>query len=170
MAVPHASWTILATLKWTADYFETCARLYPKPKIVANWIMGDLTAQANDRGVDITELDCKPEWLVQLLELVDRQTISGKMAKELLIEVIGKKQSPKEIVLQKKLSQISDDGALLQTISGVIEKNEKSAADFRSGKTNALMFLVGQVMKATDGKANPQKVQELMRKKLEGVK
>jgi aspartyl-tRNA(Asn)/glutamyl-tRNA(Gln) amidotransferase subunit B len=164
--LPEYDAAVLTRDKWTADYFETCVRLHPKPKIVANWIMGDLMARANERGVDINELGCKPEWLVQLLELVDRQTISGKMAKELLVEIIQKKQPPLEIVAGKGLAQISDERSLLGVIEEVIGKNQKSVEDYHGGKATALMFLVGQVMKGTSGKANPQKVQELLRKKL----
>ena len=166
--LPEYDAAVLTRDKWIADYFESCARLYPKPKIAANWIMGDLTAQANERGVDILELGCKPEWLVGILELVDHETISGKMAKELLVEIIQKKQSPQEIVAQKGLTQISDEKSLSVAIEEVIGKNPKSVEDYRRGKTTALMFLVGQVMKGTGGKANPQKVQELLREKLEG--
>ncbi len=166
--LPKYDAAVLTRDKWTADYFESCVRLHPKPKIVANWIMGDLAAQANERGVDLSELDFKPEWLAQLLELVDRQTISGKMAKELLVEIIQKKQPPREIVASKGLAQISDEKSLSGVIEEVIGKNLKSVEDYRGGKTTALMFLVGQVMKGTSGKANPQKVQELLREKLEG--
>ncbi|MBI1975924.1 MAG: Asp-tRNA(Asn)/Glu-tRNA(Gln) amidotransferase subunit GatB, partial [Candidatus Omnitrophica bacterium] len=166
--LPEYDAAVLTRDKWIADYFETCARLYPKPKIVANWIMGDLMAQANERGMTVADLGCKPEWLVQLLELVDGQTISGKMAKELLVEIVQKKQPPREIVAGKGLAQITDEKSLWGIIEGVIGKNQKSTEDYRGGKTTALMFLVGQVMKETGGKANPQKVQELLKKKLEG--
>jgi aspartyl-tRNA(Asn)/glutamyl-tRNA(Gln) amidotransferase subunit B len=157
---------VLTKEKTIADYFESCTQVYPKPKVIANWIMGDLMAQANERGVDISQLDCQPEWLIQILELVDQGTISGKMAKELLVEVLQKKQSPQELVAQKGLSQIADEGSLQTVIHEVMEKNAKSVEDYRSGKSTALMFLVGQVMKKTSGKANPQKVQELLQKNL----
>ena len=166
-ALPEYDALILTKTKAVADYFESCARLYPKTKMIANWVMGDLMAQANEQGVEIPQLDCPPEWLVEMLELVDRQTLSGKMAKELLIEMIQKKQSPQTIVAEKGLAQISDESSLLGIICDVIQKNEKSVQDYCSGKTTALMFLVGQVMRETHGKANPQRVQEFLRKELE---
>ena len=157
---------VLTRQKSIADYFESCAKLYPKAKVIANWMMGDLTALANEIGVEVSQSSCTPEWLVQILELVDQQTISGKMAKELIVEVVHKKLSPKEIVMQKGLSQISNEENLQSIIQEVIQTNEKSVEDYRKGKTTALMFLVGQIMKKTSGRANPQKVQELLRKNL----
>ena len=157
---------VLTREKAIADYFERCIQLYPKPKVVANWIMTELLAQVRQRNVSIQELGCKPEWLAEMLELMDHETLSGKMAKEILIEVVQTGQSPKHLISQKGFVQISDGTLINQMIEQVIQNNPRSVQDYTSGKTNAMMFLVGQVMKMTQGKANPGKVQELLLNRL----
>lgn len=152
--------------KATADYFEDCVKYYPKPKIAANWIMGDITALVNTKNIGIRDIGISPESLAELLKMIDSGSISGKMAKDVLNEAIETKRGPKEIAASKGLSQISDTGELEGIVNAVMAKNEKSVQDFRGGKKNALMFLVGQVMRESRGKANPAIVNEILEKKL----
>ncbi len=147
-----------------AEYFEEACGFYANKKAIANWIMGEVSARLKDKGLEIRGLGFSPRWLVNLLELVDSGTISGKMAKGVLIEAIDTKRDPKEIVDQKGLSQVSNPGEIESIVRSVLAKNEKSAADYRAGKKNALAFLMGQVMKESKGKANPAMASELLKK------
>ena len=149
-----------------ADYFEECARGYENKKILANWINGDIAAQMNARNVGILGLSLKPGDLVELLKMIDGQSISGKIAKEVLVEMIDTKNRAGEIVSSKGLSQISDKGAIEEAVLDVLSKNERSVNDYKGGKKTAITFLVGQVMKQTKGKANPAMVNDMLKKHL----
>ena len=158
---------VLVSDKETAEYFEEGVRICGKPKAIANWIAGDMMAEANERGVGIRALGVAPEDLAGLIEMIENGTISGKMAKEVLAGAIETKKRPADIVRAKGMSQISDAFALEPVIKSVLEKNAKSVGDYKSGKSNALGHLVGQVMKETKGKANPVLVNELIKKLIE---
>jgi aspartyl-tRNA(Asn)/glutamyl-tRNA(Gln) amidotransferase subunit B len=149
-----------------ADYFEECAREYPNKKTLANWINGDIAAEMNARNVDILGLGIKPKDLVELLKMIDGQSISGKMAKDVLAEMAETKNRAADIVSSKGLSQISDKGEIEKTVKDVLAGNEKSVNDYKSGKKTAITFLIGQVMKQTRGKANPAMVNDMLRKLL----
>jgi len=161
---------IMASDKSTADYFEKCAALYGNPKTVTNWIMGDVSAYMRDNNVSIKDLNLKPEHLSSMLKMIDGSVITGKIAKTLLIEVIQTGKDPEKLVKEKGLEQISDIGLLEAAIGGVIAENPKSAEDFKNGKDNAIMFLVGKVMQKTKGRADPNKVNEMLRENLKGAK
>jgi aspartyl-tRNA(Asn)/glutamyl-tRNA(Gln) amidotransferase subunit B len=150
-----------------AYFYEECVKLYPNAKIVANWMMGDVMAVVNAKKININALGLTPGALAGLLKMIDSAAISGKMAKEVLIEAIESRMSPEDIVKKKGLSQISDTSAIEEIVRGVIAKEAKSVGDYKSGKTAALGFLVGQVMKASKGKANPAIVNEILKKNLE---
>jgi aspartyl-tRNA(Asn)/glutamyl-tRNA(Gln) amidotransferase subunit B len=149
-----------------ADYFEECARDYANKKTLTNWINGDMAAEMNARNVNILKLGIKPKDLVELLKMIDGQSISGKTAKDVLVEMIDTKKSAADIVSSKGLSQISDKGAIEQAVKDVLARNEKSVNDYRGGKKTAITFLVGQVMKETRGKANPAMVNDMLKKHL----
>jgi len=151
-----------------AEFFERAAQASSRPKQVANWILGDVSAFLNSEGVSIKETALKAEHLAELVRLVDSGKISGKIAKGILPKIIKKGIPPSEIVKKENLSQIQDEGQLERIVEKVIAGNEKSVKDYRAGKEQALMFLVGQAMKATKGKANPQKVSALIKEKLKG--
>jgi len=161
---------IMASDKNTADYFERCAALYENPKTITNWIMGDVSAYMKDNNVSIKDLNLKPENLSSMLKMIDSNIITGKIAKTLLIEAIQTGKDPEKLVKEKGLEQISDIGLLEAATGSVIAENPKSAEDFKNGKDNAIMFLVGKVMQKTKGRANPNKVNEMLREKLKGVK
>ena len=157
---------VLTASKAVADYFESCVKLFNQPKTVSNWVMGELTRELNHSGIDASASPVSPERLVSLLQLVEQGTISLKVAREIFPEVYSSGKTPKQIVQEKGLIQVSDEAALDKIIDGVLAKNPMQVAQFKEGKQQVLGFLVGQVMKASGGKANPGKVNELLKKKL----
>ncbi|MDN5940605.1 MAG: Asp-tRNA(Asn)/Glu-tRNA(Gln) amidotransferase subunit GatB [Nitrospira sp.] len=159
---------VLTSSKAVADYFEACMTLHNQPKTISNWVMGELTRELNHSGVDASVSPISPERLVSLLQLVEHGTISLKVAREIFPEVYRSGKTPGQIVQEKGLVQISDEGALDTIIDDVLAKNPTQVAQFKEGKQQVLGFLVGQVMKASGGKANPGKVSELLKKKLAG--
>jgi aspartyl-tRNA(Asn)/glutamyl-tRNA(Gln) amidotransferase subunit B len=151
----------------TADLFEEAVKDPAKAQAAANWITEDISAEANRRGVTIPELGILPSHITELVDLIDSGIISGKIAKSVIPEMIETKKGPREIVGSKGLSQIQDKTEILKAVDAAIKANPKPAEDFRGGKTAALAFLVGEVMKATRGKANPKLVNELLRERIE---
>jgi aspartyl-tRNA(Asn)/glutamyl-tRNA(Gln) amidotransferase subunit B len=164
--LPEYDATILTASKDVANYFESCVKQFPQPKIVSNWVMGELTRELNYSGTNISASPITPERLVSLLQMVDKGIISLKVAREIFPELYSSGKAPEQIVQEKGLTQVSDEGALEQIIAEVLSKNPAQVAQFKEGKQQVLGFLVGQVMKASGGKANPGKVNELLRKKL----
>lgn len=154
---------ILTSILDVADYFEDCGRDYQDKKTIANWITGDIMAQMNERNLSIRELMGPAERLAELLKMIDSNVISGKMAKDVLVEMAETKKSASEIVKSRGLSQISDRGKIEDVAKGVLAKNGKSVADYKNGKKNALTFLIGQVMRETKGAANPAIVNEILK-------
>ena len=157
---------VLTASKAVADYFESCVKLFNQPKTVSNWVMGELTRELNNSGTDASASPISPERLVSLLQLVEQGTISLKVAREIFPEVYSSGKTPEQIVQEKGLLQVSDEGALDTIIEEVLSKNPTQVAQFKEGKQQVLGFLVGQVMKASGGKANPGKVNELLKKRL----
>jgi aspartyl-tRNA(Asn)/glutamyl-tRNA(Gln) amidotransferase subunit B len=157
---------VLTASKAVADYFESCVKLFNQPKTVSNWVMGELTRELNNSGTDASASPVSPERLVSLLQLVDQGAISLKVAREIFPEVYSSGKTPEQIVQEKGLVQVSDEGALDEIIGDVLAKNPTQVAQFKEGKQQVLGFLVGQVMKASGGKANPGKVNELLKKRL----
>ncbi|MDD5439447.1 MAG: Asp-tRNA(Asn)/Glu-tRNA(Gln) amidotransferase subunit GatB [Candidatus Omnitrophica bacterium] len=158
--------SVLIMEKKIADFFEAAVRLGAPAKAVSNWLLGDIMADLNGKGLTIDNYGLTPFMLAELIGLISSGTISGRMAKEILKEAAQTKLTPKELVEKKGLRQISDQGEIVSIIDTVIAGNEKSVTDYRNGKTNALMFLVGQVMKHSKGKANPDIVNRLLRDRL----
>jgi aspartyl-tRNA(Asn)/glutamyl-tRNA(Gln) amidotransferase subunit B len=164
--LPEYDAGLLTASKGIADYFESCVKLFHQPKTVSNWVMGELTRELNNSGTDVSASPVSPERLVSLLQLVDKGTISLKVAREIFPELYSSGKTPEQIVQEKGLTQVSDEGALGKIIDEVVAKNPTQVAQFREGKQQVLGFLVGQVMKASGGKANPGKVNELLKQKL----
>lgn len=160
---------IITTSKAIADFYDGVRAYYEDAKKVSNWIMGDLLAQVNAEGVELSEIKIKPEQLATLLKLQDEGIISGKIAKEVFIEMFATGNDPEAIIKAKGLVQISDEGALNTVIEEVLNSNPKSIEDFKAGKKQAMGFLVGQVMKATKGQANPGLVNKLLGEKLNNL-
>jgi aspartyl-tRNA(Asn)/glutamyl-tRNA(Gln) amidotransferase subunit B len=165
--LPEYDADVLTSSKALAEYFENCVKLFNQPKTVSNWVMGELLRELGNSGTTAENSPVSPEKLVSLLELVEAGTVSLKVAREIFPEVYASGKSPEEIVKAKGLTQVSDEGALAKIIDEVIAKNPQQVAQYKGGKEQLLGFLVGQVMKASGGKANPGKVNELLRKKLQ---
>jgi len=166
--LPEYDAGVLTASKGIADYFETCVKLFNQPKTVSNWVMGELTRELNNSGTNVGASPVTPEQLVGLLEMVEKGTISLKVARDMFPELYRSGKSAEQIVREKGLTQVSDEGALDKIIEEVLTKNPTQVAQFKEGKQQVLGFLVGQAMKASGGKANPGKVNELLRKKLGG--
>ena len=149
-----------------ADFFENCVKEFPEPKVVSNWVMGELMGFLNAERVDITETKVTPLNLAKLLHLIDKGTISGKIGKTVFEEMFKSGEGPEAIVEEKGLLQISDTKELEKIVDEVIKTNPGPVEDLKSGKKKAMGFLVGQVMKQTKGKANPQIVNEILRNRL----
>lgn len=157
---------VLTGTRELADYFEASINLYPNPKPLANWVMGDLSRLLNASNLDITRCPVSPADLTEMLKMLDDGTISGKIAKGVFEDMFGSGKNPADIVKEKGLVQITDEGAIAAIVEQVLADNPKSVEDFKAGKEKALGFLVGQMMKATRGKANPELVNRLLLEKL----
>ncbi len=159
-----------------ADYFENTlkigqpyadnAAMQARAKAVANWTLGDLRALLNADARDITASPITPQGLADLLTLIDRGSISGKQAKDALGKAYTSSEQPAEIVKREGVSQISDTSELESIVTEVIAENPKPVEDYRAGKTSALQFLVGQVMKRTKGRAKPDAVMPIIERQL----
>lgn len=160
---------ILTAERATADFFDQCMKAGGKnPKAVANWIMGELTALLNSRGIGIENSPIVPSQLAELVGLIEEGVISGKIAKTVFAEMAQSGGSPKKIVEEKGLVQVSDESELEQVIDSVLEENPDEVSAYRAGKTKLMGFFVGQVMKKTKGKANPRLVNQILGRKLSG--
>ncbi len=150
-----------------AEYFEQCARLYPKAKKVSNWIMVELLKLLKTDEQDILHCNVTPEVLAELLTLIDKGTISSKIGKKILQEIYENGGSPSKIVEREGLAQVSDESELAAIVQQVLTDNPKEVEKYKAGKKKVMGFFVGQVMRQTKGKANPQMVNELLRKLLD---
>ncbi len=145
-----------------ADYFEEAVKSVRNPKKCANLMITMLFEQLNERQVDIKDVNVPADYIGRLVDLWDEGKVNNVAAKQVLIEMLDTGKAPERIVEEKGLLQVSDESKLEEFAREAIEKNPKVVDDYRSGKRNAVMFLVGQVMKLSRGKANPQKVRELL--------
>jgi aspartyl-tRNA(Asn)/glutamyl-tRNA(Gln) amidotransferase subunit B len=150
-----------------ATYFDRVVTASGNPQQSVNFVLGDLSRLANENGVAVAESKVTHEHLAELIALVDAKTINSKIAKELLARMWDGSGSPKATVAGEGLAQTSDPAAIEKFVDEVLAANEKSVADYKAGKTNVAGFLVGLIMKASRGKADPALVQELLKKKLE---
>ena len=162
---------VLTSTRALADFFEEVTKLSSQPKTAANWIMGDLLRFLKDNNVDLKDLSnspVSPKMLAGMISLVENGTISGKIAKTVMEEMYNSGKDPQQIIQEKGLVQISNTDEIEKIVSKVIEENPKPVAQYRLGKTGNFGFFVGQVMKATGGRANPQTVNDILKKKLAG--
>ena len=161
---------VLSASRELGAYFEAVTATLGRQhaKLAANWVMGELSSALNRDGAEIGGSRVLPEALSSLLARIVDQTISGKIAKEVFEAMWSEGKSADAIIEAKGLKQITDSGAIEGVIDGVIAANPKQLADYRSGKDKLFGFFVGQVMKATEGKANPAQLNELLKRKLAG--
>ena len=164
--IPEYDAEVLTTSKPLANYYEVCLRHYPKPKIVSNWIMSELLRELKKDEREIEECPVPALHLSELLKLIAEGTISGKIAKSVFEEMYRSGKRAEEIVLAEGWVQVSDAAELEKIVEQVLVTNSKEVEAYRKGKEKLFGFFVGQVMKATQGKANPQMVNEILKKKL----
>jgi aspartyl-tRNA(Asn)/glutamyl-tRNA(Gln) amidotransferase subunit B len=164
--LPEYDADVLTASRALADYFESCVREYPKPKVVSNWVMGDLLRELKNDGKEPEKSPLQPEQLAAMLKLLDSGVISGKIAKDVFVEMYRTGKLPDAIVKERGLIQVSDESQIEKLVDQVIAANSNEVKKYREGKDALFGFFVGQVMKLSQGKANPGKVNELLKKKL----
>lgn len=157
---------VLTDDRLVAEYFEAVIDSGANPKQAANWLMGDIAAHLNNKKLSISEIALKPDTLAELIALIENGTISGKIAKDILPELLTEGGSAKELVERKGLIQISDTDALEAIVEQVIAANPKELEQYRKGKTKLIGFFVGQVLKQTGGRADPKITNQLLAQKL----
>ncbi|MCW5971307.1 MAG: Asp-tRNA(Asn)/Glu-tRNA(Gln) amidotransferase subunit GatB [Blastocatellales bacterium] len=150
-----------------ADYYEAVVKASGNSRAAANWVLSELLRELKSGGIDITGSKVRAEHLGALIKLIEDSTISGKIAKDVFADMVATGKAPEEIVREKGLVQITDLGAIEKIVAEVIAANPKQLEAYRAGKTALLGFFVGQVMKASGGKANPQAVNEILKAHLE---
>ncbi len=166
--LPEYDAGVLIASKPLADYFEACVSLFSQPKTVSNWVMGELRRELNAAHTPVERSPVTPERLANLLQLVENGTVSLKVARDLFTELYATGKSPEQLVKEKGLMQVSDEALIGRLVDEVVAANPNQVAQYRGGKPAVLGFFVGQVMKASGGKANPGKVNELLKNKLQG--
>ncbi|KFN39878.1 glutamyl-tRNA amidotransferase [Smithella sp. F21] len=164
--IPAYDAGVLTADKALAEYYEEVVKLCGKPKMVSNWVMGDVLKFLNEDKRGIRECPISARSLADMIILIEEGTISGKIAKEVITDMYETGKTPQDIIKEKSLVQITDEGELVKTVTAIIAANSKQLADYRGGKEKLFGFFVGQVMKATQGKANPQLVNDLLKKML----
>ena len=152
---------LITSSKYLSDLFEDTIKVCNNPKAVNNWIISDISRILNETETDPIEIPFDSNQLGKLIILIDKGTISSSIAKKVLAELFENPRDPEEIIKEKGWVQISDEGAIKEVVLKVIEENPQSVADYKGGKDKALGFLVGQAMKATKGKANPQMLNKM---------
>jgi len=156
---------VLSETRELADYFEAVAAI-ADPKAAANWVRGELRAQLRERDQEPWESNATPARLAEIIAMIDDRTLSVPLAKEVLAEVISSGSEPRDVVAEKGLGQISDEGELIAIVERLIEENPAQAAQLRDGKDKLVGFFVGQAMKATGGRADPARVGELVKERV----
>lgn len=152
----------LTASKETADFFEAAIKAGADAKLASNWLQGEVAQYLNAEGKNLTEIGLTPENLTEMLQLISNGTISSKIAKKVFVELAKNGGSAEAFVKKAGLIQISDPAVLIPIITDVLAKNEKAVSDYKGGNKNSAKALIGQLMKATKGQANPQVVQELL--------
>ncbi len=165
--IPEYDAGVLTSLRPLADYYEACVRIFPKPKIISNWVMGDILRELKNDERGINECPITPEHLTGMLKMIEEGRISGKIAKTVFEEMYRSGKTSDEVVKKKGLVQISDEGELLGFVDRVIGENPAMVEAYQKGKTKLFGYFIGEVMKASKGKANPALVNKLLKDRLD---
>lgn len=165
--LPAYDAAVLTVTKEMADFFEAAVAAGAEAKQASNWLMGELSGYLNAEQKELEDVALTPEGLAGMIKLIENGTISSKIAKTVFKELIENGGDAEQIVKDKGLVQISDEGALLKIVTEVLDNNPQSIEDFKNGKNKAIGFLVGQLMKATKGQANPQVVNKLLQQEIQ---
>ncbi|MFA3782424.1 Asp-tRNA(Asn)/Glu-tRNA(Gln) amidotransferase subunit GatB [Melioribacteraceae bacterium 4301-Me] len=168
--LPSYDAEILTSSRELADYYENVIKITNNYKAASNWIMVDVLKIVNEEKIDIKDFPILPQNIGKLINLIDNGTISGKIAKEIFTDMLNSGNEPEKIVKEKNLIQITDTDFIDKIINEILNNNKSQVEEYLSGKEKVLGFLVGQIMKATKGKANPQMVNEILRNKLNTIK
>jgi aspartyl-tRNA(Asn)/glutamyl-tRNA(Gln) amidotransferase subunit B len=166
-ALPEYDAVQLTQSRAGADYFEAAVRAGAPAKAASNWIMGELARKLKEQGLDLASSPLGPERLAGLIALIDRGAISGSMAKEVFEKMFAGRQTAEAIVAAEGLAQIDDESQIVGLVADVLARNVDAVAQYRGGKASTFGYLVGQVMKAAGGKANPRRVNEMLKRALE---
>jgi len=161
---------VLTDQRAVADYFEAVANVARDPKTAGHWVMGEVLRVLNERKIQIGQLPVKPEQLGEMLNLMDEGVISGKMAKTIFDEMVATGKGAGAIVQEKGLIQVTDRGELERAVEEMLRQSQAEVEKYLGGKEQLFGYFVGQVMKATAGKANPKLVNEILRAKLEALR
>ncbi len=164
--LPEYDSNILTSSKYFSDLFEGATKICNNPKAVSNWIMTDIIKELNEKELEPSDIPFKSDELGNLVVLIDKGTISSSIAKKVLQEMFENPRDPQKIIEEKGWIQISDEGAIKEVVLKILEANPQSVVDFKAGKDKALGFLVGQAMKETKGKANPQMLNKMFLEEL----
>ena len=167
--LPEYDAGVITASKALADFYDGVRAHYDDAKKISNWIMVELLAKVNAEGMELEAVKIQPEQMAALLKLVDSGDISGKIAKKVFAEMFATGKDPADIIKEQGLVQISDEDALKEMVSHVVEANPKSVEDYKAGKTKAMGFLVGQIMKQSRGQANPAVINKLLAEKLDSM-
>jgi aspartyl-tRNA(Asn)/glutamyl-tRNA(Gln) amidotransferase subunit B len=162
LGLPAYDAQVLTITREMADFFEATVANGADAKLASNWLMGDVSAYLNKEQKELKDIALTPESLAKMIGLIQNGTISSKIAKKVFTELIEKGGDPEVIVKEKGLVQLSDEGALRKIVGEVLDNNTQSVEDYKSGKERAIGFLVGQIMKATKGQANPPLVNKIL--------
>jgi aspartyl-tRNA(Asn)/glutamyl-tRNA(Gln) amidotransferase subunit B len=165
-ALPLYDAEVLTASRGVADYFESAAKDVKTPKLISNWVMGDILRVLNENALTAADCPVKPDSLAEMVQLIEDNVISGKIAKTVFEEMMTSGKRPKAIVAEKGLVQIADTGAIEAEVDKVIAANPSQLAEYKAGKIQLAAFFVGQVMRATKGKANPAMVNKILEERL----
>ena len=157
----------LTTLRETADFFEETVKCGAAPKAASNWIMGDIWRIMNEKFMLITELKFTPAMLAEMISFIDSGKISNTAAKQVLENMFETGEKPSDLIEKLGLTQVNDENEIVEIVKKVIEENPQSVADYKKGKDNAAKYIIGQVMRASRGKANPQTVNKLVTEEMQ---
>ena len=157
---------LLTASKYLSNLFEEAEKICKNAKAVANWLLSDVSKILNEKEIEPDQIPFKAEELAKMIQLIDKGTISSAIAKKVIVELFENPKDPEEIIKEKGWIQISDEGAIKEVVRKVLQANSQSVADFKAGKDKALGFLVGQAMKETKGKANPQMLNKMFLEEL----
>ncbi len=157
---------VISAERPVAEYFEALVALHNHPKTCANWVMGELLRALNENGIGIADCPVTPKLLAEVLQRIEDNTISGKIAKTVFGEIWQTGKTADQVIAEKGLKQVTDTGAIEGIVAEVIAANPGQVAEYQAGKEKLMGFFVGQVMKASKGKANPGMVNQLLKKKL----
>ena len=165
--IPKYDASVLTLSKDLSVFFERCAKDYKNPKAVSNWIMGEVLRILKEREQEISDIKFPPEYLRELIDLIDEGLLSSSAAKLVFEEMFNTGKEPKTLLDKLGLKQISDEDAIVELVNEVLANNQESVEAYKNGKSNALKYLVGQAMKISKGKANPKMINSMLLEKLE---